>query len=87
MKTKVLLLQIFCFFVAIVAPIPPQNWYPRVDETSYWNIGSFANGALSNANKLIKLDASTTDDYSVFWYACLWSARINSTYYKILMEI
>jgi hypothetical protein len=49
MKALSLVVTLFIAF-SFAAPIPPQNWYPRVDENSYWILGSFSGGALANAN-------------------------------------
>lgn len=52
---------------ATVWPQYPATYYPDVDKSSHWTVGSFGNGELYQVHKTIRTSASTTEDRCVFW--------------------
>lgn len=59
-----------------------QYWYyPQVDQSTYWGVGSWSNATLSSATKQVKTDSTTTVTKDVFASVTLHGLRVNGSYY------
>jgi hypothetical protein len=66
-------------FLIVGSIVYSQEWYPTVDVTSFWTVGSFNNASLSSVYKTVKTSASTSTEKSVFYLLRLENIRNQST--------
>lgn len=85
MKTKIsaLFIIVLASIVYIFSQTDPNSWYPKIDKTAHWSIGSFANSRISNVQKYVKNDATTGRWYSVFYSVSLSYINYSGTKYYI----
>jgi len=60
-----------------------QNWYPQIDTTTDWTVGSFGGGALYNATKKIWTNSTTREDRTIFYGLSFRGVSYGGQYYTV----